>query len=212
MLRLNDVVPHCLFPDKSWIAETEMHTFCDASEEAYAAVIYVHSIYTDGKILIRQVKAANNLAPLKAVSVPKLKLNAVLLGIRLARTVQQAVPSSIHRRYFWTDSSTVRNWIQAPIAYYQVYVSNRIGEIQTITGSEWRFIPGKYNPADAATRSALDGELLPYIWWTGSEFLRQSEEFWPKDLPWMAINQEIRPGRMYLTRSEPGDWDRIKLS
>ena len=174
-LRLNDVVvPRCLFPDKSRIAETEMHTFCNAPEEAYAAVIYVRNIYTDGS--------------------------------RLARTVQQAVRSSIHRCYFWIYSSTVRNWIRATADYYKVYVSNRIGEIQTITGSEeWRFIPRKYNSANAATRSALDGEPLPDIRWTDPESLKQSEELWLKDLPWMVIIQEIRPGRMDLTRAKQRD-------
>jgi hypothetical protein len=79
------------------------------------------------------VKAANKLAPKKTISVPKLELNAALLGARLARDIQEALPASVNRRRFWTDSSTVRNWIRAAAADYQVFVSNRIGEIQTIT-------------------------------------------------------------------------------
>ena len=125
-------LPRCLFPRRTDIIETELHTFCDASEEAYAAVVYVRNTYIGGGVLVRGVKAANKFAPIKTVSVPKLELNAALLGSRLARTVQSAIRSKIHRRRFWTDSSTVQNWIRGTAAYYQVYVSNRVGEIQTL--------------------------------------------------------------------------------
>ena len=86
----------------------------------------------------------------------------------------------------------------ATAAYYQIFVSNRIGEIQTITQPEdWRFIPGKLNPADLATRSSMDEPLIPSIWLDGPSFLHQSEDHWPPDLPWMAVNEEIRSSRSY---------------
>ena len=90
---------------------------------------------------MRQVKAANKIAPKKTISIPKLELNAALLGARLLRTVHSILEPRIQRRFLWTDSSTVRNWIRATAAYYQVFVSNRVGEIQTITEpEEWRFV------------------------------------------------------------------------
>ncbi|KZS08408.1 Uncharacterized protein APZ42_027611 [Daphnia magna] len=59
----------------------------------------------------------------------------------------------IHKRFLWTDSSSVRNWVRAIASNYQVYVSHRVGEIQTLTETdEWRFIPGRLNPTDTATR------------------------------------------------------------
>ncbi len=151
-------------------------------------------------MVIRQVKATNKLAPKKTISVPKLELNAVLLGARVTQAIQQALPDHIHRRRFWTDSSTVRNWIRATAANYQVFVSNRVGEIQTITDeAEWRFVPGRLNPADAATRSALDGEIFPAIWLDGPDFLPQPEEKWPADLPWMKVKEEMRSARVNFT-------------
>jgi hypothetical protein len=113
----------------------------------------------------------------KTISIPKLELNAALLGTRLLRTVCSTLGPKIQRRKLWTDSSTVRNWIRATAAYYQIFVSNRIGEIQTITQpEEWRFISGKLNPADLATRSSLDEPLIPSIWLDGPSFLHQSED------------------------------------
>jgi hypothetical protein len=46
-----------------------------------------------------------------------------------------------------------------------VYVSHRIGEIQTLTeADEWQFVSGKLNPADEAPRSQLDVEAISYGW------------------------------------------------
>jgi hypothetical protein len=73
-------MPRCLFPYEVQITHRELHAFCDASEEAYAAVIYIRIHYSDGRVLVRQVRAANKLAPKKTISIPKLELNAALLG------------------------------------------------------------------------------------------------------------------------------------
>ncbi|XP_045034629.1 uncharacterized protein LOC116930576 [Daphnia magna] len=212
---LNQVaMPRCLFPNRETLESSELHTFCDASEEAYAAVIYIRNVFSSGQVVIRQVKATNKLAPKKTISVPKLELNAALLGARVTQVVQQALPAHIHRRRFWTDSSTVRNWIRAAAANYQVFVSNRVGEIQTITDEdEWRFVPGRLNPADAATRSALDGDVFPAIWLNGPDFLFHPEDKWPVDLPWMTIKEEMRSIRVcFAAQTEKTDWSKVQIT
>ena len=70
---------------------------------------YSRAVYRDGAILVRNVKAVTKLAPLKTLSIPKLELNAAVLRARLARFVETAIMRAITSRYFWTDSSTVRN-------------------------------------------------------------------------------------------------------
>jgi hypothetical protein len=207
-------MPRCLFPEEAQIIDAELHTFCDTSEKAYVAVIYLRVQYSDGHVLVRQVRAANKLAPMKTISIPKLELNAALLGARLLRTVLSTLKSKIQRRKLWTDSSTVRNWIRATAAYYQIFVSNRIGEIQTITQpEEWRFIPGKLNPKGLATRSSLDEQPIPPVWLNGPVFLFQSEDHWPPDLPWMAVKEEIRPSRSYtaVVEKSADQWKEIHI-
>jgi hypothetical protein len=44
-----------------------------------------------------------------------------------------ALPTGVKLRLFLTDPSTARNQIRAPAADYQVFVSNYVGEIQTIS-------------------------------------------------------------------------------
>lgn len=72
-----------------------------------------------------------------------MELQAALLGARLTKIVKQAVTLKINRRYIWTDSSCVKNWIRSPAGYYKPFVNLRIGEIQTLSeANEWRFVPG----------------------------------------------------------------------
>jgi hypothetical protein len=86
-------VSRCLFPDGPSIASSELYIFCDALEEAYAAVIYIRIVYShkrDPEVVVRQVKAANNNAQKNSISVPKLELNAALFGARDARTIRDS--------------------------------------------------------------------------------------------------------------------------
>ena len=96
--------PRCLFPNEDHIVKTELHTFCDASTEAFAAVVYIRNVYDDGEIVIRHVKGGTKLAPLKTLSVPRLELNAALLGARMAKMVQTELTRKVTSRYFWIDS------------------------------------------------------------------------------------------------------------
>jgi len=212
--------PRCLFQDEENIIRTELHTFGDASEEAFAAVCFIRNIYGDGSIIVRQVKAAIKLSQLKTISIPKLELNAAVLSARIALFVEESLTkrsdgrSRLDKRYFWTDSSTVRHWIRATAGEYVTFVSNRIGEIQLLTQQqEWRFVPGKLNPADAATRSALEAEALPYIWIRGAQFLYEREEKWPKDLDPRVIPDEKKPIQVMVARceSQETDWEKVVI-
>jgi hypothetical protein len=207
-------IERCLFPEETGIVNSQLHVFGDASEEAYAAVVYLRNTYNSGQVIIRLVKASSKLAPKKTLTVPKLELNAALLSSRVAAAIQSCITHPVHQRFFWTDSSTVRNWIRATASFYQIFVSNRIGEIQTLTETEeWRFVPGRLNPADAATRSAIGREVWPKIWQDGPEFLLKPEADWPTDLPWLAATAELKSTKQYSIQAaaDPFDWSEFRL-
>ncbi|GFX31260.1 integrase catalytic domain-containing protein [Trichonephila clavipes] len=59
----------------------ELHGFCDASEKAYGAAIYVRSINPDGKIKVRLVASKSRASTIKQVTIPRLELcSAVLIS------------------------------------------------------------------------------------------------------------------------------------
>ncbi|XP_045034626.1 uncharacterized protein LOC123475691 [Daphnia magna] len=214
--QLNSIrMPRNLQPNKRNIKSSQLLTFCDASEEAVAAAVYLNTSYEDGSSSCRLVMAKTKLAPRKTISIPKLELNAALLGARLSRYVEEALNLPGLTRLFWTDSSTTRNWLRAVAAHYTPFVSHRIGEIQSVTNpSEWRFVSGKQNIADVATRSLLvDEEPIPPGWLEGPDFLKQPVDLWPKDLPWMAVSAERRATHsQHLTKTRfEHDWSKLKI-
>ena len=201
-------VPRCIQPKKRNVTQSELHTFCDASEEAFAAVVYLRSIYDDDDIRCSFLMAKTKVAPKRALSVARLELQAAVLGARLADYVRKAMTRHIDRVFFWTDSKCVIGWIRSTAVWYKPFVAHRVGEIQTLTDPKsWRHVPGRVNVSDCATRSRLDerSELIPVRWFTGPDFLYQDEENWPKEIPVEDLQQheEIKPSKIFVAKSNP---------
>ena len=95
-------IPRCIQPKKRNVTQSELHTFCDASEEAFAAVVYLRSIYDDDDIRCSFLMAKTKVAPKRALSVARLELQAAVLGARLADYVRKAMTRHIDRVFFWT--------------------------------------------------------------------------------------------------------------
>ena len=68
---------------------SQVHVFCDASERAYGAALYVRS-YTADRNVVRLAYSKNRLAPVKKVTLPRLELLAALVGNRLLHYFCQA--------------------------------------------------------------------------------------------------------------------------
>ena len=81
---LSDVdVPRCLSLSGT-IIKSQLHTFCDASQDAFGAVVYCRHEYASGEISVRLVAARARVAPLKSISIPRLELMGAIRGARLA--------------------------------------------------------------------------------------------------------------------------------
>ena len=75
-------MPRNIQPNKKNIKSSQLLTFCDASEEAVAAAVYLNTSYEDGSSNFRLVMSKTKLAPCKTISIPKLELNAALQSNR----------------------------------------------------------------------------------------------------------------------------------
>ena len=68
------IIPKCYFPKDSQVSDMELHGFCDASEAAYAAVVYVQTIDQQRKVHVSLALAKTRVAPIKRLSIPRLEL------------------------------------------------------------------------------------------------------------------------------------------
>ena len=121
-------------------------------------------------------------APMKALTVPKLELQAALLAARLRDEVLRALSLTIDRTFMWSDRSTVLQWLTS-IEKQPTFVANRVCEILELTTvDEWHYVPTAHNPAAAGTRGMSATDLLNSCCLTGPDFLKTSDfPFKPPD-------------------------------
>nr|XP_037876794.1 uncharacterized protein LOC119630680 isoform X1 [Bombyx mori]XP_037876795.1 uncharacterized protein LOC119630680 isoform X1 [Bombyx mori] len=177
-LHLLRIPRHVLCKEPSHI---ELHCFCDASQAAYAACIYLKSTNAQGDVTVRLLSAKARVASVKPTTIPRLELCACLLGAQLADAVVHALRCVIARKVYWTDSSIALAWLGARYDKLKTFVANRVAMILELTNdSEWRHVPTHLNPADLASRGVdtIKNDTLD-IWWTGPTFLSQNESGWP---------------------------------
>ncbi|XP_076301722.1 uncharacterized protein LOC143219731 [Lasioglossum baleicum] len=167
----------------------EIHGFADASEKAYAGVVYFRTMATEARPLVRLVTAKTKVAPLQQLHDAKI--------------------------YLWSDSTIVLSWLQGRPSRWKTFVANRVSEIQNLFPPDvWHHIRSKENPADPASRG-LNGDSLVNntLWWHGPSLLSTTtlefKEYYPTVLD---TEEERRPEKTVLnttlavaTPTEPTD-------
>ena len=177
-------MPRCLkagVPCDDTICETELHIFCDASENAFGAVAYLRMATNEGAVSTAFVMSRTRLAPLKQLTIVRLELQAAVLGVRLANFIKQELSYTTNQTFYWTDSQVVLQYLQNESRRYHTFVANRIAEIhESSHPSQWNHVPGQQNPADVCSRGSSAAALQTHaVWWTGPAFLSEAREEWP---------------------------------
>ncbi|XP_029162606.1 uncharacterized protein LOC114934126 [Nylanderia fulva] len=164
----------------------EIHGFADASERAYAAVLYLRT-NTNGSSRVTLLAAKTKVAPLKQVSLPRLELSAACLLARLVAHVVPLIGAEKAPLHLWSDSTVTLGWIRGHPSSWVTYVANRVSEIQTLTpGAHWHHVPGRDNPADCASRGLYPSELENHsLWWQGPSWLSAGSH------PWTTNSEEL---------------------
>jgi len=95
--------------------------FCDASTKAYATVVYLRTWknddYCNGLLFCKAhlvpVGRGRKKAKFKHLTVPRLELLAVLIGVRVSNFPIKELRINICRRILWTDSQCILHWLKA---------------------------------------------------------------------------------------------------
>lgn len=161
----------------------ELHGFSDASESAYAAVIYARSENEVGIVTSNLIFSKTRVSPLKKLSIPRLELCGAYLLAKLMKSIRENFSLPIEHCYYWTDSEVVLQWLHKSPSNLKTFVANRVAYIQhetTDKGGQWQWLPGAENPADVASRGCSSSTLHDMsLWWHGPNWLTNNRENWP---------------------------------
>ncbi|GBN21039.1 hypothetical protein AVEN_75944-1 [Araneus ventricosus] len=113
----------------------------------------------DGTNTCQPVQARARVAPIKAITIPRLELLACTIGSRLVNTTKSDLGLEDVPICCWSGSVNVLYWIKGK-ENWGTFVNNKVQEIRRLTNSEdWKHIAGILNPADLPSRGCGAEEL-----------------------------------------------------
>ncbi|GBM83168.1 hypothetical protein AVEN_43666-1 [Araneus ventricosus] len=143
-----------------------IHTFCDSSKEAHAAVVFLR-LEEEDSVKLSLLAAKSKIAPLRGDTIPRMELLAALVGARLTKSVIEALNWKEVKCYYWSDSTTVLAWISRE-ENWSVFVRNRVQEIRKLTSPlACNYVVGELNPADFLSIGCPATQLMSLTWWEG---------------------------------------------
>jgi len=155
------------------IVSTQIHHFSDSSESAYGCASYVRYKNSDGQLHCSLLFGKSRLVPLKQITIPRLELATAALSVRSSKMLKKELEISVDNHTFWTDSTTVLNYVNLDSRRFKTYVANRVAYIRDATSSsQWKYVNTSCNPADYASRGMkVDCFLKSQNWVNGPDFL-----------------------------------------
>ena len=184
--------------------KTELHVFADASEDTMCAVAYLRSQPKEYSAVLAFVIGKCRVAPMRHLSIPRLELQAAFMAVRLKEQIVKEHEMKIISCSFWSDSTTVLQWIHSSHRKQQVFVANRVAEIlDTTYVSQWKHVSGINNPADIGTRAISIEELKRSEWLTGPAWLKRPESECPEQVNLIfASDEENIPSSVFMIQAE----------
>ncbi|XP_076652421.1 uncharacterized protein LOC143358832 [Halictus rubicundus] len=171
--------------------ESELHGYCDASERAYAAAVYL-TVRRPSGTTTSLLLAKSRVSPIKTQSIPRLELCGAVLLARLLACLLASLDLRGTPVYCWTDSTVALAWIRSHPSRWKPFVAHRVSEVQTVLpGASWRHVSTLDNPADLATRGISAGELrVADHWWNGPPWLQLPSSEWPTSTATPAASED----------------------
>ena len=189
-------------------SEVEWHAFCDVSDTGYGACCYVKVVQPNGVSDISLVFGKAKVAPLKALTTPRMELQGAVLATQVVITVLREFGIQPIRTKYWTDSMIVLGYLNNTMKKFHTYVKNRVERIMSVSPPmDWGHVPTQCNPPDIASRGVHGNALSGTNWFTGPEFLRRNDEHSSVDVQEVVLPEV----RSVLATSIPVVWQGCPL-
>ena len=107
---MTKAIPRCYHPEDVQIISKKLLGFSDASEDAYAAVVYLRMVDCKGRAHVTLVTSKTKVAQIKRLSIPCLELYGALLLSKLLDHTRNLFGMSVNDVDAWTDSTVVLSW------------------------------------------------------------------------------------------------------
>ncbi|XP_072388594.1 uncharacterized protein [Diabrotica undecimpunctata] len=175
----NMSIPRYLIDNKT-ICSISLHGFCDASQLAYGACVYLVVSYNDNTFSSRLIAAKSRVNPLKnKLTIPKLELCSMeLLAILSSRIIQILHDTiKIESINLWSDSLVALTWVKRSELEISPFVKKRVLTVRDNSrNTTWRHIRSPLNPADHLSRGNFSSDVRQF-WFHGPPFLSQTNDF-----------------------------------
>ena len=170
-------IPRCYQPPEfGTVTKVELHHFSDASTTGYGQCSYLRLKNDRDMIHCSLAMGKSRVAPTKIMTIPRLELSAAVVSVKISGMLLSELEYEHVEEYFWTDSRVVLGYISNEARRFHTFVANRIQRIHNSTTSQqWKYVPTNDNPADHASRGLTAAELQTSNWFSGPEFLWETE-------------------------------------
>lgn len=187
------VVTRCVKPDKLEVLKSaELHNFADASQFAFGAVSYLRLVDVKDNVYCSFLMGKSRLAHIRPMTVPRLELSAAVLAVQLDKTLRAELEIPVQQSFFWSDSTSVLQYIRNESTRFHTFVANRLTVIhENSEPDQWKYVNSELNPADDASRGlTVDAMIQSNRWLNGPEFLTKEKDLWPCE-PSHSHSQEL---------------------
>ncbi|GBP69532.1 hypothetical protein EVAR_88433_1 [Eumeta japonica] len=134
------------------------------TRDGLRSALYWRATDSRGHVSTSLIIAKSRVAPLKITSIPRLELQAAVMGTRMATTVIEEHDRKPNTKFYWTDSKTVLTWLKNGARSYKPFVAHRIAAIEeNSTLNEWRWVP--QNRTSRTTRRNDTSKFRSMVQW-----------------------------------------------
>ncbi|GFV72622.1 DUF1758 domain-containing protein [Trichonephila clavipes] len=110
-LLTNIKIPRCILIPQA--IDVQVHGFCDSSEKAYWAVIYIRSKDATQTVVSRLLTSKTRVSSVKPQSLPRLELCSALLLVNLLQATLPTLTVPISETLAWSDSKITLAWLKS---------------------------------------------------------------------------------------------------